>query len=206
MDVNESMNKYLSRIKDFRDNLGDIGEEVSSTDLVSITLKGPLPDYKVFIPALAARQTPPTFTELGGILIQEEERMKIYVPKSQIADQALKARGRYPHRGNRWNTHRGKFCVRHRGMSHNESSANKDVVCHYCGKSGHIARDCFKKINNDSNNKYKKHNGNYVRKDTPDVNGFKNLRLFISEHALSADTNDEKCMVYRFGCFYPCVL
>ena len=47
-------------------------------------------------------------------------------------------------------------------------------------KSGHIARDCFKKINNDSNNRYRKHNGNYVRKDTPDVNGFKNLRLFIS--------------------------
>ena len=46
MDVNETMNKYLSRIKDFRDNLGDIGEEVSSTDLVSITLKGLLLDYK----------------------------------------------------------------------------------------------------------------------------------------------------------------
>ena len=44
MNVNESMNKYLSCIKDFWDNLGDIGEEVSSTDMVSITLKGPFPD------------------------------------------------------------------------------------------------------------------------------------------------------------------
>ena len=34
MDVNETMNTYLSRIKYFRDNLGDIGEEVSSIDLV----------------------------------------------------------------------------------------------------------------------------------------------------------------------------
>ena len=49
------MNKYLSRIKDFKDNLGDIGEEVSSIDMVYITLKGLLPDYKVFIKALAAR-------------------------------------------------------------------------------------------------------------------------------------------------------
>ena len=72
MDVNETMNKYLSRIKDFKDNLGDIGEEAFSTDLVSITLKGMLPYYKVFISALAARHTPPTFTELGGIPIQEE--------------------------------------------------------------------------------------------------------------------------------------
>ena len=39
MDVNETMNKYLFRIKDLRDNLGDIGEEVSSTKLVSIKLK-----------------------------------------------------------------------------------------------------------------------------------------------------------------------
>ena len=163
-------------------------------------------DYKVFISSLVARHTPPTFIDLGGILIQEEERMKIYEPESQTTDWALMARGRYPYRGNRQNTNKGKFCVRNRGMSHNESSANKDIVCNYCGKSGHMARDCFKKINNDSNNRYIKHNGNYVRKDTPNVNGFKNLRLFISEHALSAETDDEKCMVYRFTCFYPYVL
>ena len=64
MDVNETMNKYLSRIKEFRDNMGDIGEEVSSTNLVSITLKRFLPNYKIFILALVERQTPPTFVEL----------------------------------------------------------------------------------------------------------------------------------------------
>ena len=117
--------------------------------------------------------------------------MKMYEPESQTSDQALMARGRYPHKGNHWNSHRSKFRARHRGMSCNESSANKEVVCHYCGKSGHIARSCLKKIKNDSNNIYIKHNGNYVRKYTPDVNGFKNLRLFISEHALFVETNDE---------------
>ena len=76
------MNKYLTRIKDLRDNLGDIGEEVSSTDMVSITLKGLFLDYKIFISSLATRQTPPTFTEFSGIRIQEEERMNIYEPVS----------------------------------------------------------------------------------------------------------------------------
>ena len=57
-----------------------------SSNSVTITLKGLLLDYKVFISALAARQTPPTFTELDGILLQEEKRMKIYEPKSQTAD------------------------------------------------------------------------------------------------------------------------
>ena len=67
--------------------------------------------------------------------------------------------------------------------------------------SGHIARDCFKKINNDSNNIYIKHNGKYVRKDTPDVNGFKNLRLFISEHALSVETDDEDAWFIDSGAY-----
>ena len=84
-------------------------------------------------------------------------------------------------------------------MSRNESSANKYVVCHYCGKSGHIARDCFKKINNDSNNRYIKHNKNYVRKDTQDVNGFKNLRLFISKHAFSIEKDDENAWFIDSG-------
>ena len=67
----------------------------------------------------------------------------MYEPESQSSDQALMERGRFPHKNNHWNPHKV--------MSRNDSSANKDVVRHYCGKSGHIARDCFK-INNDSNN------------------------------------------------------
>ena len=39
MEVNGPITKYLSRIKDLQDNLGDIGEKMSSTDLVTITLK-----------------------------------------------------------------------------------------------------------------------------------------------------------------------
>ena len=70
-------------------------------------------------------------------------------------------------------------------MSHTKSNVNKNVECHYCGKTGHIARDCFRKKNHESNHRYRKHDGNYVRKDTLDVNGFKNIRLFISENALS---------------------
>ena len=66
MDVNETMNKYLSHIKDFRDN-----HIKRYLVLVSITLKGLLRDYKIFISALAARQTPPTFAVLDGILVQE---------------------------------------------------------------------------------------------------------------------------------------
>ena len=37
MELNEPITKYLSCIKDLRDNLGDIGEDMSSTYLVTIT-------------------------------------------------------------------------------------------------------------------------------------------------------------------------
>jgi hypothetical protein len=57
--------------------LGDIGEKVSNTDLDTISLNGMLEDYKMFITGLAARENAPTFEELTGILLQEEEmRMK----------------------------------------------------------------------------------------------------------------------------------
>ena len=77
---------------------------------MTITLKGLFLEYKVFISSFATRQTPSTFTNLDGILLQEEERMKIYEPKSQTANQALMERGRQ--------SHRGKFHAIHRGMSH----------------------------------------------------------------------------------------
>ena len=85
-------------------------------------------------------------------------------------------------------------------MSHTESNVNKNVECHYYVKSSHIARDCFRKENHESNHRYRKHNGNYVRKDTPDVNGLKNIRLFISENAMSVETDDESAwFIYLSG-------
>jgi hypothetical protein len=38
MDVNESVSTFLMQIKDMKEKLGDIGEKVSNTDLVTITL------------------------------------------------------------------------------------------------------------------------------------------------------------------------
>jgi hypothetical protein len=74
MDGNESVSSFLGRIKEVKDTLGNIGETVSNTDLVTITLNGMLEDYHMFITGLVAREKPPTFEELTRILLQEEER------------------------------------------------------------------------------------------------------------------------------------
>ena len=49
MNIKESVSTFLGRIKDVTDKLRDIGEMVSSTDLVTITLNGMLEDYHMFI-------------------------------------------------------------------------------------------------------------------------------------------------------------
>jgi len=83
----------------------------------------------VFISTLAAREKPPNFEEIIGILIQEEERMKNYDLDSRGSDLALMAIGRYPHRGKpwsrpwngdrgkQWNGDRGRFHQKHKGMA-----------------------------------------------------------------------------------------
>ena len=94
MEVNENIATNVSRIKDLCDQLGAIGEKVSNFDMVTITLKGLIRDYQVFISSLGGRAQPPTFNELTGILLQEEERMNVFEMHSHISDMALVAKGK----------------------------------------------------------------------------------------------------------------
>jgi len=64
----------ISHIKELRDKLSNIGEKIYNTYLVTITLNGMIEDYQIFITRLVVRQKAPTFEELIGILMQEEER------------------------------------------------------------------------------------------------------------------------------------
>lgn len=74
MGENESIIAYISRITELRDKLGDIREKVLNTDLVTITLNGMTDDYQMLMTRLIAREKAPTFEEMIGILMQEEER------------------------------------------------------------------------------------------------------------------------------------
>lgn len=76
MNKNETIVAFVARIKDVKDALGNIGEVVSDFDLVSITLNGMRDEFQMFITGLAAREKAPTFDDLTGILLQEEERRR----------------------------------------------------------------------------------------------------------------------------------
>ena len=62
-----------------------------------------------------------------------------------------------------------------------------DVTCYYCGKLGYSARYRYKKKFDESKHKNRKHASHFAEEERvkPD---FQNLRLFISEVALSAKT------------------
>ena len=96
IEANESISNFISRVKYLSDKLGDIGEKVSNTDLVTIILNGLVQDYQIFVSSLAAREKPPSFDELTRILLQEEERMKNFNLGSSSSDLALVAKGKYP--------------------------------------------------------------------------------------------------------------
>ena len=53
----------------------------------------------MFIIGLAAREKDPTFEELAGILMQEEERRKNLNQKAQSYDIALMVKGKAPFKG-----------------------------------------------------------------------------------------------------------
>ena len=154
MEDNEGVRKFISCIKELSDKLGDIGEIVESSDLVTVTLKGLVPDYKVFISTLAAREKPPNIEELTGILIQEEEIMKNYDLYAGGSYLALMEIGRYTHkvkpwsrpwngdRGKQWNGDRGRFHQKHKGMAQTNSDRN-NVDGHHWGKPRHPNRNHY---------------------------------------------------------------
>ena len=75
-----------------KDGFGDIREKVSDSDLVTITLNGMRDEFQMFITGLVTREKAPTFEDLTGILLQEEERRENLRPQSD--DIALMAKRR----------------------------------------------------------------------------------------------------------------
>ena len=129
MEANESIGNFVSIMKYLSDKLCDIGEKVSNSDLVTISLKGLVQYYKVFMSALSARQTPPIFDELVGILLQEEERMTNYDLDSSGSYLALIARGKRSYQGKSWDKNMGRIQAKQKGMTHHDSYVKRNIEC-----------------------------------------------------------------------------
>ena len=94
MEASENIVTYVSRIKDLCDQLNAIGDKVSNTDMVTIILKGLIRNYQYFVSSLGGRTMPPTFIELIGILLQDEEIMKVFQMETHTLEMTLVERAR----------------------------------------------------------------------------------------------------------------
>jgi hypothetical protein len=206
MDGNESVSSFLGRIKEVKDKLGNIGQTVSSTDLVTITLNGMLEYYQMFITGLIAREKPPTFYELIGILLQEEERRSNLKPHNtdlSLWSNKRSPRGRSGERGRGGRSLQTRQSPRsNKGMP---SNRNESKSCFYCGRPRHLITDCHKKKSVEARDKPRKHSGHYAEEsskhgfrlfiasddiDEPSNFDSRDLRLFVSNAALSVETDD----------------
>jgi hypothetical protein len=86
-----------------------------------------------------------------------------------------------------------------------KSERNESKSCFYCGGPRNIVKDCHKKKSDESRNKPRTHSGHYAEKssnhdlrlfiasddiDEPPNFESQDLRLFVSNVALSAETDD----------------
>ena len=100
-----------------------------------------------------------------------------------------------------WDRNKGgkpPYAHAHNGMeySHPESHAKRsDVICHYCGKPAHFVRDCYNKKYNEE--KQRKHAGHFYKGE--EENDFQNLRLFLLDVAMYAETDDSNAWFVDSG-------
>jgi hypothetical protein len=95
-----------------------------------------------------------------------------------------------------------------------QSNRTESKSCFYCGRPGHIVKDFHKKKSDEARNKPITHSGHYAEKsssddlrlfiasddiDEPPNFDSQDLRLFVSNIALSAKTNDFDAWFFYSG-------
>eukprot|EP00253_Pinus_taeda_P026363 PITA_26363 len=195
MDENESVGGFMARVKDLKDKLGAIGENVSDSDLVTLTLNRMTDEYQTFIFGLSAREKAPSFDDLTAILLQEEERRQNL--KTQGNDLALMAKRRQ-YRGKQ-HQHQHQHQQQQKGANSFQKRPFRGMTdsyvkrCFYCGKPGHQIKECYKRQADERKGKQRKHQGCFAGEEDDHSH---DLRLFTVDCALSASKEDEDNIWY----------
>ena len=137
----KSVSEYLQAIKAISDELSIIKKPIDDDDLVIHALNGLGSEFKEIVAALRTRENAIAFDELHDILVDHEtflqrDQEPAIIPTAQVA-------------------YRGKPTYHKKGSFHNHISPSvnsksdsqgqqKRVMCQFCDKPGHTAKECYK--------------------------------------------------------------
>jgi hypothetical protein len=125
MGKEESVSSYLTRVAQVKDGLAAIGEVISDSELVKISLNGFTKDWEVFVKCMVGREHLPDWSKLWDDFTREEIR-----ERSQSSDQK---------------TDRSDESVALVATSKKKGSSGRDVSkvrCYCCNQLGNLASHC----------------------------------------------------------------
>lgn len=127
----EALTKYAARAVDIQDQLRAAGHEISDQEVAWAVLAGLPADYDMMVTVLTATESEVRVEDILPKLLQVEQQLRAEVED----ERALTARHGGGHGGGYGGGNPGRRG--HRGGADNRT-------CYYCGKVGHIKRDCRK--------------------------------------------------------------
>ncbi|UYV63271.1 hypothetical protein LAZ67_2003604 [Cordylochernes scorpioides] len=136
MRPNDDLKDYLSKFTSLVDNLGEIGAQVPEDFLVILLLCSLPESYEGFRTAIETRDELPKLETLKVKIIEEDQRQREMEGTSSGEQNAFFGN---PER---------------KTTNSTKPPTRKDFKfnCHYCGKKGHKAADCWSKRNSKRNN------------------------------------------------------
>ena len=173
---NDSIDIYLQKIKIVRDKLLAVGVVIDDEELLHIAIKGLPREYNAFKSTIRTRSAHLSFDELSTMMNAEEESLNEGLEVKDTVFAMVASTNQKPHGGGysqHFNRGRGRGNFNHRGGrggrgSNGQTSFNPSQfspfnrfqqfpsgsggakserpICQICGKAGHIAIDCYHRM------------------------------------------------------------
>lgn len=138
MSPEEPLTKFAARGNDIQDQLRAAGHEISDQEVAWAVLAGLPTDYDMMVTVLTATETDMSLENILPKLLQVEQQQKFERPDEKAL--YIKSHGGFGRRSNGNNS----------GGQHNASGSGQhradSRACFYCGKAGHIKKDCRKRM------------------------------------------------------------
>jgi hypothetical protein len=122
LQTNETMTDYIARAQTLRARLEASGQSIDDETFIMTLLAGLPMGYNAVTTFIENTDPLPGLSDVQGMLLRTEEKLKTGQPKSGRRD--------------------------NEDAAYNASSY-KSRECHYCGKKGHYIRECRKRIANE---------------------------------------------------------